>query len=245
LRNRSGIFVARLLVCCTTAGVASGSIAAACAIRDLDFGQKSVGWTHQPLSKLKRDTVYTLINDGGHNVLRGTASSSASFYVANLKPPTIMPATLSWRWKTDALVPDADNREKSREDAPLRVIAAFDGDRSTLPEVEQQRFRRAKTLSGRNLPYAVLMYIWSAQVAVETVIPSAHTSQVKMLVVTSGTGGLEQWQSLRRNVADDYRRAFGAVPGRLLGVAVMTDTDNTGATATGLYANLQLECPDK
>jgi hypothetical protein len=245
LHNRSRVFLACLLVFCTTVGVASGSIAASCVARDLDFGQKSVGWAHLPLSKLKRDTVYTLINDGGRNVLRGAASSSASFYAVNLKPPTAMPAILSWRWKTDALVPGADNREKSREDAPLRVIAAFDGDRATLPDAEQQRFRRARALSGRDLPYAVLMYIWSEQVALETIIPSAHTSQVKMLVVTSGASGLEQWQSLRRNVAEDYRRVFGAAPGRLLGVAVMTDTDNTGETASGLYADLRLECPGK
>jgi len=245
LHHRLLNIVARLFLGCITASVASGSIAATCTARDLDFGQKSVGWAHQPLSKLKRDTVYTLINDGGRNVLRGAASSSASFYATNLKPPTAMPAILSWRWKTDSLVPGADNREKSREDAPLRVLAAFDGDRATLPEAEQQRFRRAKTLSGRDLPYAVLMYIWSEQVAVETIIPSAHTSQVKMLVVTSGSGGLAQWQTLRRNVAEDYRRAFGAAPGRLLGVAVMTDTDNTGETATGLYADLRLECPSK
>jgi hypothetical protein len=245
LHNRSRIFLARLLVCCATAGIASGSVAATCTARDLDFAQKAVGWAHQPLSKLKRDTVYTLINDGGRNVLRGAASGSASFYAANLKPPTAMPAILSWRWKTDALVPGADNRKKELEDAPLRVLIAFDGDRATLSETEQQRFKRARTLSGRDLPYAVLMYIWSEQVAVETIIPSAHTSQVKMLVVTSGRGGLAQWQSLRRNVAEDYRRAFGAAPGSLLGVAVMTDTDNTGETATGLYADLRLECPGK
>lgn len=242
---RSRNFIARLLVCCTTLGVASGSFAAICEPRNLDFGQKAVNWTHQPLSKLKRDTVYTLHNENGLSVIKAVANSSASLYVANLKPPASMPATLGWRWKTDALVPGADNRKKELEDAPLRVLIAFDGDRSKLPEVEQKRFSRAKTLSGRDLPYAVLMYIWSEQVAVGTVIPSAHTSQVKMLVVASGTGGLGQWQSLRRNVVEDYRRAYGADPGRLLGVAVMTDTDNTGTTAVGQYASIQIECTGK
>lgn len=231
-----------LLVCSATLGGASAGIAASCEPRNLGFGQKSVNWTHQPLSKLKRDTVYTLVNEAGRNVLRGVAKGSASLYVAALKPPVAVPEALSWRWKTDALVPGADNRDKAREDAPLRVLAAFDGDISKLPEVEQQRFRRAKNLSGRDIPYAVLMYIWSEQVAVESVIPSAHTSQVKMLVVASGAGGLGQWQALRRNIADDYRRAYGAEPGRLLGVAVMTDTDNTGTTATGHYADIRLEC---
>jgi len=74
------------------------------------------------------------------------------------------------------------------------------------------------------------------------VIPSAHTSQVKMLVVASGTRGLGSWQSLRRNVVEDYRRAYGAEPGPVLGVAVMTDTDNTGEKALGEYADIRFEC---
>ena len=175
-------------------------------------------------------------------VLRGAADRSASAYVAYLKPAAKVPAILSWRWKTDALVPGADNRDKTREDAPLRVIVAFDGDRATLPEVEQKRFKRAKNLSGKDLPYAMLMYIWSDQAEVESVIPSAHTSQIKMLVVASGTRGLGSWQSVRRNVAEDYRRVYGAEPGPALGVAVMTDTDNTGKKAVGEYADIRFEC---
>jgi hypothetical protein len=89
------------------------------------------------------------------------------------------------------------------------------------------------------------MYIWSEQVAVGTVIPSAHTSQVRMLVVASGAADLGQWQSLRRNIAEDYRLAYGAAPGPLLGIAVMTDTDNTGTTAVGQYADIRIECASK
>ena len=195
------------------------------------------------MSRLKRDTVYTVAKDGaGRVVLRASADGSASLYVSALKSPMRAPATLSWEWKTDALVPGADNRDKAREDAPLRVLVAFDGDFAKLPEAEQTRFRRAKTFSGRQPPYAVLMYIWSDQVAVDSVIPSAHTSQVKMLAVASGPAGLGSWQSVQRNLADDYRRAYGAEPGPLLGVAVMTDTDNTRARAVGEYAGLRIAC---
>jgi hypothetical protein len=49
-----------------------------------------------------------------------------------------LPPSLSWHWKADALVPGADNRDKKREDAPLRVIVAFDGDRSTLPDASRR-----------------------------------------------------------------------------------------------------------
>jgi hypothetical protein len=238
------IALACMIVCSSAVGAVTGKTAQVCEPRNLGFDQSEVGWAHQPLSKLKRDTVYTVIQEDGRTVLRGVANGSASAYVARLKPVVAVPATLSWRWKTDGLVPGADNRDKKREDAPLRVMLAFDGDRSTLPEVEQKRFKRAKSIAGKELPYAMLMYIWSDQVTVESIIPSAHTSQVKMLVVASGASGLGKWQSVRRNVAEDYRRAYGAEPGPVLGVAVMTDTDNTGKKAVGEYADIRFECAD-
>jgi len=89
------------------------------------------------------------------------------------------------------------------------------------------------------------MYIWSDHVPVETIIPSTHTSQVKMLVVASGAAGLGSWQSVRRNVAGDYKRAYGEQPGPILEVSVMTDTDNTGEKAEGEYADIRFECTNK
>ena len=245
MKNLSSITVSFLLACSAPVSAAKTSPASPCVARSLDFGQPAVGWAHQPLSKLKRDTIYSLLQADGGTVLRGVADRSASLYVALLKPATGVPASMGWRWKTDALVADADNRVKDREDAPLRVLVGFDGDKTTLPEEEQKRFQRAKSLTGRDGPYATLMYIWSDHVPVNTVIPSAHTSQVKMLAVASGAKGLGQWQSVHRNLAADYKRAFGAAPGRVLGVAVMTDTDNTGSKAVGEYADIRFDCSGK
>jgi Protein of unknown function (DUF3047) len=235
--------LATLSACCIQALAASGDAAAPCTPRSLDFDRKDSGWAHQPLSKLKRDTVYKVDRVDGRAVLRASADGAASLYVAPVKPAMKGPAFLNWDWKTDALVPGADNRDKSREDAPLRVLVAFDGDVKTLPEAEQKRFSRAKSLTGRQPPYAVVMYIWSDQVPVGSVIPSAHTSQVKMLAVASGADGLGRWQSVQRNLVEDYRRAYGAEPGPVLGVAVMTDTDNTGTKAVGEYADIRFTCP--
>jgi hypothetical protein len=222
--------------------LAASAAVAPCTARSLDFDRKEVGWKHQPLSKLKRDTDYKVARVEGRAVMRASADRSASLLVAAVKPAMAVPTTLSWDWKTDALVPGADNRDKAREDAPLRVLVAFDGDIATLPEDEQKRFKRAKNLTGRQPPYAVVMYIWSDQVPVGSVIPSAHTSQVKMLAVASGKGGLGSWQSVQRNLSEDYRRAYGAEPGPVLGVAVMTDTDNTGTKAVGEYADIRFKC---
>lgn len=219
-----------------------GAAAADCTVPNLGFGGAKSPWQPMAFSAFKRDTVYTLVEDGGRTVLRGTSDGAASLFAAIFKPALPAPASIGWRWKTDELVAGADNRDKGREDAPLRVLVGFDGDRATLPPAEQKRFKRAELLGGRAPPFATLMYIWSDHVPVGTVIPSAHTSQIKMLVVASGKAGLGQWQSVRRNLAEDYQRAFGGKPGPLLGVAVMTDTDNTGTKAVGYYADIKLEC---
>lgn len=235
--------VSFLSLACMTAGAAAPDPGVPCESRSLAFDDKSAAWSSLPLSKLKRDTVYSVVEEGDRSaVLRATADRSASLFVAPLKPALRTPMTISWDWKTDALIAGADNREKDREDAPLRVLVAFDGDVATLPDAERKRFSRAKNLAGRDVPYAVLMYIWTDLVPVGTVIRSAHTSQVRMLAVASGPGDLGHWQSVQRNVADDYRKAYGAEPGPVLAVAVMTDTDNTGTKAVGSYASIRIGC---
>lgn len=240
MKRLAGFFLALLLLSSTSPAWA----AEPCRSRNLDFSRKAAVWVHVPLSKLKKDTVYTLNQANGRTVLRGAAQSSASLFVARFQATMEVPRVISWKWRTQALVPGADNREKTREDAPLRVMVAFDGDHTSLPEVEKKRFKRARSLSGRDLPYALLMYIWSDHVPVDTVIPSTHTSQVKMLVAASGVEGLGQWQTVKRKLAEDYQRAFGIEPGPVIGVAVMTDTDNTRTKAVGEYTDILLECAE-
>jgi hypothetical protein len=214
-----------------------------CEARSLAFDDAAAGWKQEALSKLKRDTVYTVSHDAdGHAVLHASADRSASMYATALKPMSTASMTVGWRWKTDALVPGADSRDKSKEDAPLRVILLFDGDVETLSEAEQRRFRLAKTLSGHEPPFATLMYLWTDLVPVGTVIPSAHTEQVRMIAVASGSDGLGAWHAVKRNVAEDYRHAYGSDPGPLVGIAVMTDTDNTGTKAVGEYADIAISC---
>lgn len=230
-----------MLMCYCNLLLAAPATGEVCKPQTLDFTADS--WRHLPLSSLKRDTRYSIVKQDGRNVLQAEANSSASLYARVLKPVSTSYGLLSWQWQTDALVPGADNREKSKEDAPVRVVAAFDGDKARLPDAEKRQFKWAKRMSGREPPYATLMYIWSEQVPPETVIPSAHSSQIKMLVVASGADGLGQWRTLRRDLRADFKRAFGKDAGPLLGVGVMTDTDNTGAKAGARYADIRLECP--
>jgi hypothetical protein len=62
-----------------------------------------------------------------------------------------------------------------------------------------------------------------------------------MVVASSGASGVGAWQTLSRNVVEDYKRAFGEEPGKLTGVAVLTDTDNTGEKTESWYGDIQFQ----
>jgi len=56
--------------------------------------------------------------------------------------------------------------------------------------------------------------------------------------VESGVERVNQWVSEERNVYEDYKKAFGDEPPLISGVAIMTDTDNTGESATAYYGDI-------
>jgi len=49
---------------------------------------------------------------------------------------------------------------------------------------------------------------------------------------------LNQWVTEERNLYEDYKKAFGLEPPMISGVAIMTDTDNTGDSATAFYGDI-------
>jgi hypothetical protein len=69
-------------------------------------------------------------------------------------------------------------------------------------------------------------------------VPNPFTDRVMMIVVESGDVKLNQWVSEERNLYEDYKKAFGKEPHLISGVAIMTDTDNTGESATAYYGDI-------
>jgi hypothetical protein len=96
----------------------------------------------------------------------------------------------------------------------------------------------ARRLSGEELPDATLMHIWSTTAAPGTVMPIL-TNRVQMIVVSGLSGDADRWESLRRNVVQDYERVFHEPPGRITGYGLLTDIDNTGTTTRAWYGDVE------
>jgi len=86
---------------------------------------------------------------------------------------------MTWRWKTTRLIATADNAVASKEDSPVRIVLEFEGDKSKLSLADKSTFATGKLLSGRELPYATLMYIWSNKEPVGKIIPGPRTARIQ------------------------------------------------------------------
>lgn len=200
------------------------------------------GWHPWIIHRGKTPTQYGLVQDPQTRevVVRAVAESAASGLKQRLDVDSQSRSVISWRWRVTQLIEAADNTDRHAEDSPVRLMLFFDGDRSKLPANELMKFELAKMLTGQEPPYATLMYIWENRQSVGEVIKSSHTGRVKMVVAGSGTDRLGQWKSFERNYAEDFKRAFGEAPGRLIGVGILTDTDNTAARVEAYYGDIRL-----
>jgi len=199
------------------------------------------GWRPTNVPGVSRPTVYDIVRDEGVSVLRARARAAMSGldHVVSVDPER-MPI-LSWRWKVSRPVNGGAAGTKQGDDYSARVYVFFDYDLGRLGFLARSKVKLARAMHGDAVPAAALCYVWDAKAPVGTVVPSAYTDRVRMIVVDSGAAEAGRWISHSRNVAEDFRRAFGEAPPRVNGVAVATDTDNTGDDITAWFGDFRFE----
>jgi len=201
------------------------------------------GWRTLIINRTKKPTEYRLVRDKatGDVVVHARAAAAASGLRQSLAIDPAKAPVVAWRWRVPDLIIGADNQDRYSEDAPARLMLFFDGDRSALPLKERMLMETAKLVTGQDMPYSTLVYIWENRFPVGAVLPSSFTSQVKLVVAGSGPDArLGTWKRFERNYVEDYTRAFGRPPGRLIGIGIMTDTDNTGELIEAWYGDIEI-----
>jgi len=189
------------------------------------------GKVHAPFASVSRQ---------GRSALEVKARRSVSMLRQRFEPGLDGVGSLEFSWKVEALPKGADLKRSDTTDAPVRILLAFDGDRSSWAPAAHRLSELSRLLTGEPLPYATLTYVWSGNDAIESVLSNPRTDRIRKMVVDSGEAHLGQWRDHRRDVRADFVRAFGEEPGPLVAVALMTDTDNTRSNLRAWYGSLRL-----
>lgn len=205
--------------------------------------------TWQPADQLKWDVVnipgkvatqYSLVRLSNRQALMANASSSASMLRKELRIEPEQLNSVNFSWQIQKLIDGADMALRDQDDSPVRLVLAFEGDRSQFSLKNAMLSELTHALTGQPMPYATLMYVWCNQRPVDSVIQNPRTDRIRKIVVESGAGRLNQWLSYERNIRLDYEKAFGESPGALIGIGLMTDSDNTRTTAQAWYGRVTL-----
>lgn len=198
-----------------------------------------IGWTSYKLPG-KRATTYARAYKDGRSAWHADARASASLLRQPVHGHVAGAAIAEFSWWVGDTIAGADLSRAEAADAPARIVLAFGGDTARLSHRNRTQFQLIEFLTGEPPPYATLMYVWDNVAPLETVLVNPRSDRIREIVIESGRSSLRQWRDHRRNLAADFRRAFGEDPGPLIGVALMTDADNTGGSAEAWYGELVL-----
>jgi hypothetical protein len=201
-----------LVICAVTVSAGEGLL-----LDDFEHGLGSQ-WR---VKEFNGRTDYKIIAAGSTQVLQAVSNAAASALVYQKDFILEDFSVVSWRWKIAGIIEKGDAASKQTDDYAARIYIIF----------PHWFYPNTKSLN----------YIWANKLKKGSVVPSVYTGNSMMIAVESGPESVGEWQTVRRNIAEDYRLAFGEEPPKKWRLAIMTDTDNTGGQAKAWYDDIRLE----
>ncbi len=198
------------------------------------------GWQRYALGKPQRLTDYSLAQVDRRVVLKAAADASVSAVAHRLRADPARTPWLTWTWRTEGTLARADILTRAGDDYVARVYVLFDYDESKLGLLDRAKIAAARLIYGDPIPVAALCYVWDNRQPEGFSAWSAYTNRLRVIVAESGSANVGRWVTESRDVAEDFRRAFGEPAPAISAVIVATDTDNTGERALSYFGDLAL-----
>ena len=193
-------------------------------------------WHTQALRRTHPADVQ-LVADEGRTVLQ--VRSEGAFGGAAIRVQLPAPV-LSWRWKVDRVLETARLGKREGDDYAARVYVSFEIPMDQLTFGERMRLRIARLIYG-DVPSAAICYVWDNRASPGTAIWSPYGERVRLVVLRSGPASAGRWEEERRDVAADFRAAFGRDAPAVTGIAAGNDTDQTAETATAWFGDFRID----
>ena len=196
------------------------SIAAVAADEKLLIGRFSAGDLQDWQTKsFMGETHYTFDNQSGQPALFADSRGTASGLYREIRVDLQRTPCLNWSWRVNKVLSGLDERTKAGDDYPARVYVVVSGGAAFW-----------KTRS--------LVYVWSSSQPAGATWNNAFTSNARVMALRSGTKDAGRWASEKRDIRADFRQLFGEAIDAIDAVALMTDTDNSGQSATAWYGDI-------
>ncbi|MEH6728441.1 MAG: DUF3047 domain-containing protein [Hyphomicrobiales bacterium] len=170
----------------------------------------------------------------GGSTLSIKASKSSSVIYKPV-PETARDATkASWNWSVQTSVPPTNLAKKGGDDRNIALYFVFTDADTARRAGKNPNIKRLLTKRSSRM----LIYVNGGQHGAGSFVPSPYFSGRGTTIVkrSAGTGSFSESVDL----AADYRRAFGSEPMVLVGLAVSSDSDDTGTVSQSTLSAIVL-----
>lgn len=174
-------------------------------------------WQHK---SFKEYTRYSIVKLNNKTVLQANSTAVASSLYKEVKIDLQKTPFLNWSWLINKKLAITDEQSKQGDDFSARIYLIIKG---------EWFFWQTKALN----------YVWANHSPKNKAWPNPFAgNNVMMIAVRSDTDSTKQWYTEKRNVLTDFNSHFSGDIRFIDGIAIMTDTDNSGGSALSYYANI-------
>jgi len=206
-------------ICVTVLALVSPALASATTLHMGEFSKGSLsGWKEK---EFEGKTQYSFVFDKQikQQVLKAESNAGASGLFREQRIDLSKTPYLNWSWKTSSYFPNINENEKAGDDFTARIYVVVDGG-----------YFFWKTIA--------LNYVWSSSHNTGEKWDNPFTSNATMYAVDSGMENLGVWQHYKRNIKEDLKNIVGKDEQYIDAIAIMTDTDNAGLSATTYFGDI-------
>lgn len=209
----------KLLITMCAVLFSGGAMADGARINLGEFSKGSLdGWESKAFAGT---TQYQIQQQGDKKVLKANSNKTASIMGRRMRIDLTKTPFLNWSWKVDKALPPLQEATRAGDDYAARVYVIIDGG----------------------------VFIWKTR-ALNYVWSSAANSRgtkwnnafkpknARMLAVRDKRDAAGRWTYQKQDVAADFKALYGFQPRFIDGIAIMTDTDNSGGTASASYGDI-------
>jgi hypothetical protein len=170
------------------------------------------GWQKQRWGSPTYD--FAVVEQEGGKVLHLKSAGEGSTISKEIKGKVNLKETpiLEWTWKAVALPQGADARKKETDDEAAQLYVTW----PRFPEAVRSR---------------IVGYIWDTTAPAGSVFKSQKTGTVTYFVLRSGPADVGKWVTERRNVLEDFKKAYGEEPDDPGILSFGIDSDDVKGTA--------------
>ena len=178
-------------------------------------------WEHHSFTG---ETDYKLVSVDGRKAVQATCESGSASGLYFEEPINLNETPIiEWQWRVDSIYDDINERSEDGDDFPARIYA-----------VHEPTWLRWQTRA--------LNYVWASSEPEGSSWDNPFQSRARMIAVASGPpDDNAQWQTVTRDLREDFRRHHGEVPDRITALAIMTDCDNHSGRARAWYGRIRLK----